>query len=203
MLPTTVARITELCSGKAEGDTDDDHRIQCTGGSKRIGPFVHQQPEKRAGGRKISRRLPAGTLNHENAPPRTVIRVAEPRTAFAQVVTALHAPAKASTQIHPAAVIAISAGKLRRTVISVPMFRLENGQIGAGCMVGAGSVIGDDVTLGENSVVYGNVSIYDQDANWCPRRSSQWISHRVRWVRVCVQSRSLRKISADWDRGDW
>jgi len=163
MLPTTVARIAELCNGKAEGDTGRTitgfNALEEANESELS--FISNRKSALAAEKSRAACLLV-PVNHENAPPRTVIRVPEPRTAFAQVVTALNAPAKPSAQIHPSAVIAISADIAANCYIGPNVSIGERSQIGAGCIIHAGSVIGDDVTLGENSIVYGNASIYDR-----------------------------------------
>lgn len=163
MLPTTVARIAELCGGTAEGDT-----------GRTISGFNSLEEANESDISFISNRKSAleaaksraacllVPINYVNSPPRTVIRVPEPRTAFAQVVTALQPRSKPRAQVHPSAVIAMSAEIAANCYIGPNVSIGERCKIAAGCIIHAGSVLGDDVTLGENSVVYANVSIYDR-----------------------------------------
>jgi UDP-3-O-[3-hydroxymyristoyl] glucosamine N-acyltransferase len=75
-------------------------------------------------------------------PGRTVIRAAEPRTAFARAVNRLAPPPAPEPGIHPRAWVAPTA------------------ELGPGVSVGPGCVVGHRVTIGEGSVLHANVTIY-------------------------------------------
>lgn len=108
---------------------------------------------------------PAGCLivptDYENTRARTVIRVADPRTAFARAVSRLHPPPEVVPGIHPTAVIAPDA-EIGPGVAVGPMVTVgDETQIGAGSSIGAGCAIGKRVTLGERCTLHANVTIYD------------------------------------------
>jgi len=81
-------------------------------------------------------------LDFDNKDKRTVIRVQDPRAAFARVIHLLH-PKKQMVGIHPTAVVG------------------DDVSIGWGTSIGPGCVVGDRVTIGINSTVHANVTIYD------------------------------------------
>jgi UDP-3-O-[3-hydroxymyristoyl] glucosamine N-acyltransferase len=74
---------------------------------------------------------------------RTLIRVTEPRAAFARVIAQLHPKKRPAAGIHPSAVVAADA------------------QIGKRTSISAGCTIGERVTIGEDCVLHPNVTIYD------------------------------------------
>jgi len=92
---------------------------------------------------------------------RTVIRVAEPRTAFARAVNRFYPTAELKPGIHPTAVVGkdVEIGSMvylgPHTVVG------DGSRIGVATSIGAGSVIGKRVNLGEGCVLHANVTIYD------------------------------------------
>lgn len=71
------------------------------------------------------------------------IRVANPRLAFARILTYFHSPQKCVPAIHPTAVIGRNFN-------------------GAGCSVGSLVHIGDDVVIGNDSIIHPGVVIEDR-----------------------------------------
>ncbi|HUI53379.1 MAG TPA: UDP-3-O-(3-hydroxymyristoyl)glucosamine N-acyltransferase [Bryobacteraceae bacterium] len=92
---------------------------------------------------------------------RTVIRVTEPRTAFARAVNRFYPTAELKPGIHPTAVIGkdVEIGSMvylgPHTVVG------DGSRIGVATSIGAGSVVGKRVNLGEGCVLHANVTIYD------------------------------------------
>ena len=89
-----------------------------------------------------------------------VIRVANPRLAFARAL-ALFFPERAfAPGIHPMAVVAASA-QIDPTAHVGPHCTVgEHVKLGAHCVLQAGNFIGDEVTLGEDTILSPNVTIY-------------------------------------------
>ena len=80
---------------------------------------------------------------------RTVIRVAQPRQAFAQVVRWFHPAWRPAVGVEKGALVAASA-------------RLGEGvAVGAGAVIGAGAVVGDRTVVGPRSVVGEGVTLGD------------------------------------------
>jgi UDP-3-O-[3-hydroxymyristoyl] glucosamine N-acyltransferase len=91
---------------------------------------------------------------------KTVIRVANPRVAFAKVLALFFPEPKFATGIHPSAVIAASA-QIDPTAHIGPHCTVgQRVKIGAHCVLQAGDFIGDDAMLDENTNLYPNVTIY-------------------------------------------
>ena len=92
---------------------------------------------------------------------KTVIRVPNPRAAFAQVIQLLHPPRRPAPGLHPTAVVDpaaeigpnVSAGA--HTVIA------EGARIGEGTIIGAGCHIGAGVVVGPGGLLHNAVTIYD------------------------------------------
>jgi UDP-3-O-[3-hydroxymyristoyl] glucosamine N-acyltransferase len=108
----------------------------------------------------------AGCLLVHDAFPqgRTVIRVADPRTAFAAVVKLLHPAAPVTPVIHPTAVIAADAQIAATASIGPHAVIGATARIGDRSRIGAGCVIGDRVHIGSDCTLHSNVSIYDDVA---------------------------------------
>lgn len=100
-------------------------------------------------------------LDFANPGGRTVIRAADPRAAFARVVSRFHPAPPRQPGIHPSAVIHPSAEIGAEVEIAPRVVIGEGCRIGARCRIGAGSVLGRRVRLGEDSVLHANVTIYD------------------------------------------
>jgi len=95
-------------------------------------------------------------------PGRTVIRVPDPRTAFAMALMILF-PAKQYTPgIHPTAVVAESASIGDRVHIGPHAVIGERSSIGAGAVVGPGCIVGDDCSIGAGSLLHARVTLYDR-----------------------------------------
>ena len=74
----------------------------------------------------------------------SLIRVADPRSAIARVIVALHPKRRPAPGIHPSAVVG------------------ERVTIGEGTSVGAGCALGDDVRIGADCTIYPNVTLYSE-----------------------------------------
>jgi UDP-3-O-[3-hydroxymyristoyl] glucosamine N-acyltransferase len=92
---------------------------------------------------------------------RTVIRAAEPRTAFARAMNRFHPTQEIKPGIHPTAVIGsnVELG----TLVSIGPHTTIGAQtrVGLATSIGPGCTIGKRVSLGEGCVLHANVTIYD------------------------------------------
>jgi UDP-3-O-[3-hydroxymyristoyl] glucosamine N-acyltransferase len=92
---------------------------------------------------------------------RTVIRVPQPRAAFARAMNRFYPTAEILPGVHPTAVLG-SDVELGSMVFVGPHAVIgDHSRIGVACSIGAGCVIGKRVTLGEGCVLHPNVTIYD------------------------------------------
>jgi len=122
-----------------------------------------------AAGRKAeaaARQSGAGCLfvgeSFSNPDARTLIRVPEPRAAFARAVRLFHPAPSFPPGIHPSAVVDPTAQLGERVYIGPHVVVGPRCVIGAGSAIGTGSVLGSDVMLGEQSTIHGNVTLSDK-----------------------------------------
>jgi UDP-3-O-[3-hydroxymyristoyl] glucosamine N-acyltransferase len=92
---------------------------------------------------------------------RTVIRVAQPRTAFARALNRFYPTVELKPGIHPTAVIGKDVDIGAMVFIGPNAVIGDGTRIGVSCSIGAGSVVGKRVMLGEGCVLHPNVTIYD------------------------------------------
>ena len=91
---------------------------------------------------------------------KTVIRVKNPRVAFARAMAFFVSEPKFATGIHPSSVIAASV-QIDPTAHIGPHCTIgERVKIGAHCVLQAGDFIGDDAVLGEGTNLFSNVTVY-------------------------------------------
>jgi UDP-3-O-[3-hydroxymyristoyl] glucosamine N-acyltransferase len=101
-------------------------------------------------------------LSEETVIPagRTVIRVAKPRNAFAQVLRRLYAERRLPPGVHPTAVVAASAALGAGVSVGPHVVIGESAAVGARTVIGASVTIGEGSKLGEDCRVYPGVVIY-------------------------------------------
>jgi len=160
--PVLVREIAEYLAGTFEGDGEAEitgaAQIEAAGANDVA--FV--------GNRKAAQQAPSSAAGCLIVPPdfmntygRTVIRVAQPRTAFAGVVARLHPKSRPAAGIHPSAVIADSAEIEPGCSIGPHVSVGDDARVGKESVIGAGTRIGARVILGESCTLYANVTIYD------------------------------------------
>ena len=92
---------------------------------------------------------------------RTVIRVPEPRTAFARAMSRFYPTAELKPGIHPTAVVGAGV-ELGALAFVGPHAVVGDGtRAGVAVSIGAGCVVGKRVVLGDGTVLHPNVTIYD------------------------------------------
>jgi len=91
---------------------------------------------------------------------KTIIRVANPRVAFARAMGVFFPEPAFAPGIHPTAVIAASA-RIDSTAHLGPHCAVgERVRLGAHCVLQAGACVGDDCVLGDGTNLFPNVTIY-------------------------------------------
>jgi UDP-3-O-[3-hydroxymyristoyl] glucosamine N-acyltransferase len=108
---------------------------------------------------------PAGCLlvplNFENPEKRTVIRVANPRSAMARAINRLMPRVRMQPGVHPTAVLGPGVN-IEHAVYIGPLASIGAGtRIGSGTSIGAGAVIGDFVHIGGQCTIHPRVTIYN------------------------------------------
>lgn len=92
---------------------------------------------------------------------RPLIRIKNPKLAFAKVAAILHPPKTRASGIHPSAVIAENAVIGSEVFVGAFVCIGEYSQIGDGTHLRAGAKMGDSVTIGSGCVIHPNVFIED------------------------------------------
>jgi len=152
-----VQEIAEIVKGAVEGDGGVEIRSAASLESAGAADIAFVAKAKSAlhslaGCLIVSEDYPAG---------RTLIRVREPRTAFAQVVALLYPPSPIEPGIHPTAVVAAGA-KIGANVSIGPHVSIgAESTIADGSRIGPGCAIGANVTIGPNALLHARVTIYD------------------------------------------
>lgn len=99
-------------------------------------------------------------LDFKNDPPRTIIRVPDPRAAVAHVIARMHPPVRPQPGVHPTAVIGPRAD-IAATASIGPLVTIGAGvHIGDGSTIGAGCSLGEKVLIGANCTLHQRVTIY-------------------------------------------
>jgi UDP-3-O-[3-hydroxymyristoyl] glucosamine N-acyltransferase len=91
-----------------------------------------------------------------------VIRVANPRVAYAKAVAIFFSEPKFAAGIHPSAAVAKSAQVDATAHIGPHCTVGERVKIGANCVLLSNISIGDDSELGDDTKIFANVTIYDR-----------------------------------------
>ncbi len=91
-----------------------------------------------------------------------LIRVANPRVAFAKAVAIFYPEPRLPAGIHPTAVIAKSAQVDATAHIGPHCTIGENVKIGAGCELLASVYVGDDSIVGDDTKIFPNVTLYSR-----------------------------------------
>ena len=139
----TLGQIAEMVGGELQGDA------QCPiAGAGPIDQAVEHQitfAEKGAGLKHVAMSCAAAYLVPRNflLENKNLVRVKNPRLAFAQVVKHFHSPARPSAGVHPSAVTG------------------DDLTMGKNVSIGPGVVIGDHVTLGDGVILFPNVVLGD------------------------------------------
>lgn len=96
-----------------------------------------------------------------NSAGRTLVRVPDPRGAFARVVARIVPTRPVPPGVHPSAVIGAGAELGANVSIGPHVSIGEATRIGAGSVIGAGCRIGNQVRLGAACRLHPNVTLYD------------------------------------------
>lgn len=92
---------------------------------------------------------------------RTVVRVQEPRTAFARAMSRFYPTAEIKPGIHPTAVIGKDVSLGAMVSIGPHAVVGDGTSVGVATAIGAGCYVGKRVVLGEGCVLHPNVTVYD------------------------------------------
>lgn len=126
----------------------------------RAGELVYVDSEKHLRAALASAAGAVLVASGVSAEGKALIRVRQPKRAFARAVELLLPEPRVVTGVHPTAVIHATA-KLRENV-AVGAYAVigEGGRIGANCQIGPGCCVGAEVELGEGCVLFPRVTLY-------------------------------------------
>lgn len=157
----TVLQLAEICGGAAEGDTarqiSGANALE-TATAADLSFVANKKAMDAAQASKAGCLLVPVSFTGKGE--WAVIRVAEPRTAFARALAVLYPNKPASPVIHPTAVIAKDASIAADCSIGPYASIGEQTKIASGCSIGNGCVVGDRVAIGENTTLAANVTLY-------------------------------------------
>jgi|SRR5665213_3032644 len=159
-MPFTTAEIARLLAGKVLGDRDAVLTGFATTDAAQPGDLTFAETDEyfAAAEKSAATAIIAG----ENASSinKIVIRVANPRVAFARALALFFPEPKFSAGIHPSAVIAPSA-QIDPTAHIGPHCTIgERAKLGANVVLQAANFIGDDSVLGDDVNLFPNVTLY-------------------------------------------
>ncbi len=162
MNPLRARELAERLGGELEGD--GEREITGVAAIEAAGP----QELAFAAGRKaveLARASAAGCLlvsrDFPAAEGRCLIRVADPRGAFARAVRWFFPEREPAPGIHPTAVIAPGAVLGERVAIGPHVVIGEGARVGGGTLISAGCYVGRDSSIGERCRLHPNVTVYD------------------------------------------
>ncbi|MBZ5607223.1 MAG: UDP-3-O-(3-hydroxymyristoyl)glucosamine N-acyltransferase [Acidobacteriia bacterium] len=134
-------------TGAAALESASAHEVAFVGSRKAAAAAA----QSRAGCLLVTEAFPKGP---------TLIRVSDPRAAFAAVIGLLHPPIPVIPGIHPTAVIAPGADVPRSAAIGPHAVIGAGTRIGERSKVGAGCVLADRIQIGSDCLLHPNVTIY-------------------------------------------
>ncbi len=158
---TTLAELARLVEGDVEGDSS----IQIFGISSiedaRVGDVTYAESSRFL--TTAARSAASAVIVPHQAPAMTkpMIRVKNPRFAFAQMLRLFAPEPKVYQGIHPTAIIADSSHIGQNVSVHAQAIIGENCSIGDNVVIYPFTYIGNDVIIGPNSVVYPHVVLHD------------------------------------------
>jgi UDP-3-O-[3-hydroxymyristoyl] glucosamine N-acyltransferase len=162
-MPFTVADLADLVSGAADGDGTRVITGANTIESAGPGDLAFAANRKALEAAVLSN---AGCLLVPlSCGPTTgaaVIRVSDPRAAFAKALELLYPRKRLPPGVHPSALVAASAELGANCHVGAYVSIGDHARIGDGCQIGTGCVLGEGVEIGNGSTLHARVTIYDR-----------------------------------------
>lgn len=159
----TVAQLAQLCSGEVEGDAN---RIISGANSLEnaeasdLSFVANRKAAETVSSSQAGCLLVPLSFEKPDRSSASLIRVRDPRTAFARALAAIFPKAHSSPSIHSTALIADSATIGSGCSIGAYVTIGEGAEIGNDCSIGNGCAIGDRVSIGPGSTLHANVIVY-------------------------------------------
>ena len=165
-MQTTVGQLAALIEGTVEGDETIAIRGISSIEDALDGDITFAENEKLLSSAARSRAsaviAPASYVTPADAVgQKPLIRVKNPRFAFAQALRIFAPEPKVYKGIHPTAVIGANVSFGKNVSVHALAVIEDNVQLGDNCVVYPFAYIGDNVTVGENCVIYPQVVLHD------------------------------------------
>lgn len=161
-MPLRVGELAQICGGIADGEIDRliSGANTLEGAAPNDLAFAANKKALEAAAKSN-----AGCLlvpaEYERSGNQSIIRVKEPRKAFALALSALYPPKRFDGFVHPAAVVAGDSKIAADCYIGAYSIIGGGSEIAANSYIGSGCNIGESVYIGPGSVIHPNVGIYD------------------------------------------
>lgn len=157
-----VSELAELCNGLVERS----HNLLVTGANTLENASAEQVsyvagPKSFAAGARSRAGCLLVPSDYPAEDARPLIRVKNPRLAFAALLAHLYPKRSVMRGIHPTAIVARSASIGADCSIGPYVTIGEETRVGEHCVIGAGCRIGAAVEIGKDSLLHQNVTIYD------------------------------------------
>ena len=163
-MPVSVRELAQICNGTAEGEIERliSGANTLEGATPDDLAFAANKKALEAAFNSNAGCLLAPIEYERKNTNQSVIRVNDPRRAFALALSALYPRKKFSGFVHPSALISANAKIAADSFIGAYCVIGDASEIGPGSYVGSGCSIGSQVRIGPGCVIYPNVSIYDR-----------------------------------------
>lgn len=159
----TTSQIAALCSGELEGDPQ---RVITGANTLDLATFLDVAFVANAKAAAAAATSQAGCLivgkDFGREGSWTLVRVVEPRFAFARVLKELYGRPELAPYIHPTAIIAASARISDSCTIGAGVTIGERSVIESNCRIGNGCIIGEDVHISQQTVLHPSVTVYER-----------------------------------------
>ena len=159
-MPFTTAEIAKLLAGEVLGDANATLTGFATADAAKSGDLTFAENEEFFTAAENS---PAAAIIADarfTSTKKIVIRVAQPRVAFAKAIAVFFPEPKLPAGIHPTAVVAKSAQVDPTAHIGPHCVVGERVKLGANVVLQSGISIGDNAVLGDDVKLFPNVTIY-------------------------------------------
>ena len=158
----TTAEIAKLIAGEVLGDANATLTGFAMIDKAKAGDLTFAETPEYFAAAEASAATAIIAGNDVTSTKKTVIRVANPRLAFAKALAVFFPEPKFAAGIHPSAVVAASAQVDPTAHIGPHCTIGERVKIGANCVLQSGNSVGDDSVLGDETNLFPNATIYSR-----------------------------------------
>ena len=156
----TAGELAARLGGEVVGDPTTVLRGVASLENARAGDLIYVESEKHLSAALASAAGAVLVASGVTAPGKTLIRVQQPKRAFARAVELLLPEPPVVTGIHPSAAIHPSATLGEDVAVGAHAVIEAGARVGAHCQIGPGCCLGAEVELGEGCVLFPRVTLY-------------------------------------------